>query len=265
MKNKFLYVLMIIAIILGAVVFAVKGFNYDVVFSKHQRIEIVLDEDYKMSDMKDIVKKNIKSDSKIYKSTLFGTSVIIETKDVSDEELTNLISKINEKYGMDLELKDAKLPIILKEMNISDVSSMSDDDVNTKISEIKEKYGLEYTKEELSSTTSNIKISDIDKINLYDVIRPYLFPVILSIVLVLVYFGIRYFKLEKKAIIKEPVNLLFKILILQLFLISVVVLTRIPFNNYVIDCMVVILILQIFVETYRNEKRVALKKKAEDQ
>ncbi len=264
MKNKFLYILMIIAIILGAVVFAIKGFNYSVEFAKHQRIEIVLDEDYKMSDIKNIVKKNIKSDTKVYKSTLFGTSAIIDAKDVSDEELKNLISKINEKYGMDLELKDAKLPIILKEMNISDISSMSDDDVNTKISEIKEKYGLEYTKEELSSTSSDIKLSDVDKIDLYDVVRPYIFPVILSIVLVLVYFGIRYFKLEKKAIIKEPAKLLFKILILQLFIMSVVVLTRIPFNNYVIDCMVIILMLQIFVETYRNEKRVSLRKKAEE-
>ncbi len=256
MKNKILYILMLVAIILGAIVIVVKGFNYSIDFSKHQRIEIVLDNGFNISEMRKIVKESIKSKSIVRKSTLFGTSVVIDAKDISDEEISNLLGKINEKYGKDFELKDIKLPLIMDEMNISDVSSMSDDEINAKIEEIKDRYGLEYTSDELNSANEDVKISDIDKINLFDFIKPYIFSIILSLILILIYFGIRYHKLRKKAFIKEPLGLLIRIIVLQLFLVSIIGLCRIPMNNYVVDVMIIILMLQILVDTIKNEKRI---------
>ena len=42
MKKKSLYIIMIIAVILGAMIVKVKGFNYSTLYSKHKRIEIII-------------------------------------------------------------------------------------------------------------------------------------------------------------------------------------------------------------------------------
>lgn len=42
MKNKVLYVVMIIVILLGCVMMAMKGFNSGILYSKHKRIEVVI-------------------------------------------------------------------------------------------------------------------------------------------------------------------------------------------------------------------------------
>ena len=53
MKNKSLYIIMIIAIILGAIIVKTKGFNYSTLYSEHKRIEIIIGKEY---DLKDIEK-----------------------------------------------------------------------------------------------------------------------------------------------------------------------------------------------------------------
>lgn len=260
MKSKILYILMIIAVIFGIVVISIKDFNYSTEFSDHKRIEISLDKTFEINDMKKIAKDSIKSDSIIKKSTLFGTTVIIETKKVSDDEISKLLTKVNEKYGTDYELKDLKLNDIKDEMGLTDFSSLKDEEKQSKINEIKEKYGLEYTEEEITNNKSNIKISDVKKEVLIDVIKPYIVSVIISLGLILVYFGIRFNKLGKKAWIKEPLKLLFKIILVQLFAISIIAICRIPVNEYIVDFVIALFIAQVFVETIKKEKRLENKK-----
>ena len=254
---------MLIAIVIGGIVIAVKGFNFSVEYANHKRIEIALDTDFKDKDIKKIVKDTVDSKAVVKKSTLFGTSVIIETKEISDDELSNLLDKIDEKYNKDYKLKDIKLPSIVKEMKIEKVSSKSEEEVNELISQIKEKYGFEYTSEELSATSSKLKISDVDAVKLTDLIRPYAFSILISVAIILVYYAIRYNKLEKKAWIKEPVRLLIRLVLVQAFLAALVGLCRFAVNAYIIDVMVFIMILQIFTETIKNEKKLA-KQKAEN-
>ena len=54
MKNKSLYIIMIIAIILGAIIVKTKGFNYSTLYSEHKRVEIIVGKEY---ELKDIEKK----------------------------------------------------------------------------------------------------------------------------------------------------------------------------------------------------------------
>ena len=61
MKKKIiLYGLMILAIVLGVVVITLKGFNYDITCSNHKRLEITLDKEHNISDVKSIVKETMK-------------------------------------------------------------------------------------------------------------------------------------------------------------------------------------------------------------
>ncbi|MBR3153169.1 MAG: hypothetical protein IKF52_06205 [Clostridia bacterium] len=256
MKNKLLYIIMIIAIILGIIVIAVKGFNLSVDFAKHQRILINIDEEFDIKDMNKIAKEVFKSNYKVRKSNLFGTAAIIDVKDVSDEDITTLLDKVNEKYETEYSLKQIKLPQIKEELKLDDISSLTDDELKEKINSIKEKYGLEYTADELKDSSSKVKIINVERIKLYDYIKPYIIPVLISFGLIIVYFGIRYFKLGKNAWLKEPIRLLFNVVIMQLFLVSIIAITRIPINEYVAIIMVAILILQVLTETMKNEKRL---------
>ncbi|MBR3133150.1 MAG: hypothetical protein IKG42_03655 [Clostridia bacterium] len=264
MKNKLLYIIMLIAIVLGVIVICIKGFNLSVDFSKHQRILVNIDTEFDIKDMKKIAKESFKSDYKVRKSNLFGTAVIFDVKDVSDEEIRNLLDKINEKYGTEYNIKQVKLPQIIEEMNLSDISSMTDDEINEKITTIIEEYDLEYTADELKETSSKVRLINVEKIKLYDYLKPYILPSIISFVLVLVYFGIRYCKLEKNAWFKEPFKLLIKTVLIQLFLISAIAITRIPVNEYLAVALISILMLQIIVETVKNENRAIAKKGKKD-
>ena len=54
-KNNFIYIIMIIAIIAGAVVVALKGFEYSIENIDHQRLEVILDVPYNEDEMDDLI------------------------------------------------------------------------------------------------------------------------------------------------------------------------------------------------------------------
>lgn len=254
MKNKFLYVLMIIVIILGAVMVKVKGFNYETLYSDHKRIEIVLGNDFDVKDVSEIAKETIKEKSVVRKTTLFGTSISIDAKNITDDEVNALFTKLNEKYSKDYDMKKLKKDSILVEQNATSVSSMSDEEITTLISQIKEKYGLEYTKEELQDTVSLVRMTDVSKIEFYDMLKGFILPLVISLAIILVYYAIRFNKLYKKAWILEPVRLAFEMILNQAFLIAVIAITRIPVSQYIICVLLFVWVLQIISETIKNEK-----------
>lgn len=254
MKNKFLYVLMIIVIILGAVMVKVKGFNYETLYSDHKRIEIVLGNDFDVKDVSEIAKETIKDKSVVRKTTLFGTSISIDAKNITDDEVNALFTKLNEKYSKDYDMKKLKKDSILVEQNATSVSSMSDEEITTLISQIKEKYGLEYTKEELQDTVSLVRMTDVSKIEFYDMLKGFILPLVISLAIILVYYAIRFNKLYKKAWILEPVRLAFEMILNQAFLIAVIAITRIPVSQYIICVLLFVWVLQIISETIKNEK-----------
>lgn len=254
MKNKFLYVLMLIVIILGAVMVKVKGFNYETLYSDHKRIEIVLGNDFDVKDVSEIAKETIKEKSVVRKTTLFGTSISIDAKNITDDEVNALFTKLNEKYSKDYDMKKLKKDSILVEQNATSVSSMSDEEIATLISQIKEKYGLEYTKEELQDTVSLVRMTDVSKIEFYDMLKGFILPLVISLAIILVYYAIRFNKLYKKAWILEPIRLAFEMILNQVFLIAVIAITRIPVSQYIICVLLFVWVLQIISETIKNEK-----------
>ena len=94
MKNKIIYIVMIIAIILGAVIIRFKDFNYGVLYSNHKRLEIVIGKEFDLNEAKQIVKDNIKSDVKVRKATLFKTILAIDAKEFKEEEVKKLFEKL---------------------------------------------------------------------------------------------------------------------------------------------------------------------------
>ena len=256
MKNKIIYIIMIIAIILGAVIVKFKNFNYGILYSNHKRLEIIIGRDFDLNEAKKIVKENIKSDVKVRKATLFGNTLAIDAKEFNDEEIKVLFEKLNEKYSKDYKFNDLKKGEILKELDITSIEDLSDEEINEYISQIKEKYGIEYTVEEFKKETTNVSIFDVYQTNFWDIIKDYLPSLGISLIIIMIFYGIRYFKLYKKAWIIEPLKLAFELILNQLFLISIIAIARIPISIYIPCALLMVWLLQLLSSTFNNEAKL---------
>lgn len=256
MKNKVLYIVMIIVILLGAIMMGLKGFNYGILYSKHKRIEVVIGGEYNLEDVAKIAKDTIKEKSIVRKTTLFGTSVAIDAKDIKEDEIFNLFDKLNEKYGKDYDVKDLKRNQIMTELNVTDIASKTDDEINELIVQIKEKYNLDYTKEELQDSVVLVRLSDVNEISIFDTLKYMIIPSLIALGIVVVYFGVRFRKLYKRAWLLEPIKFVLKMVLIEAFVLSVVVIARIPVTHYLASILIFVWILVLLVSTVQNEKRL---------
>ena len=256
MKNKIIYIIMIIAIIFGAVIVKFKDFNYGILYSNHKRLEIIIGREFELNDAKKIVKENLNSDVKVRKATLFGTTLSIDSKEFNDEEIKVLFEKLNEKYSKNYKYSDLKKEQIFKELNITSIENLTDDEINGYISQIKEKYGIEYTLEDFKEDTTNVRISDVYQTSFWDIIKGYLPSLGLSLIIIMIFYGIRYLKLYKKAWIIEPLKLAFELILNQLFLVSIIAIARIPISIYIPCALLLIWLLQLLSTTFNNEAKL---------
>ena len=110
-KSKQLKIILIILVILaGIVMIAVKGFNFDLKYQDTQRVELYLQTEFNNADIKQITNEVFGNQKvKIQKVEVFEDSVSITTTSISDEQKNNLITKINEKYGTELTAEDIQV------------------------------------------------------------------------------------------------------------------------------------------------------------
>lgn len=102
-KSKILIIIMIIVIVAGIIVIGTKGFNFDLKYEKSQKIELYLEKEFEVNDIKDITNEVMPGKQVIIqKVEVFEDTISIIAKEITDEEKSNLITKINEKYGTEL-------------------------------------------------------------------------------------------------------------------------------------------------------------------
>ena len=110
-KSKQLKIILIVLVIIaGIVMIAVKGFNFDLKYQNTQRVELYLQTEFNISDIKEITDDVFGAQKvMIQKVEVFEDSVSITTTSISDEQKSNLITKINEKYGTELTEEDTQI------------------------------------------------------------------------------------------------------------------------------------------------------------
>lgn len=102
-KAKILSIILVVIIIAGIIVIATKGFNFDLEYEKTQKVELYLEQNFEISDIKEITNEVMPGKQVIIqKVEVFEDSVSITAKEITDEEKTNLIAKVNEKYNTEL-------------------------------------------------------------------------------------------------------------------------------------------------------------------
>lgn len=93
---------MIVFILIGIVVTCVLGLNFDLSYSAHKQIDIQIGKEFDNQEIKAIVKEVVGNRKvTIQKVELYEDMVSIGMKDISEEELQTITTKINEKYGIE--------------------------------------------------------------------------------------------------------------------------------------------------------------------
>lgn len=139
---------------------------------------------------------------------------------------------------------------IYNEMALITIKEQNTKNINEKIeslnSKINEKYGLE-------NKTEDIVINNETKINMYSVIKPYILPMLISLIVILVYSSIIYRKL---GILKNIIIYVLTVIGSQLLYASILVITRLPFNMFIIPIGLIIYAITIVVVTIIKQKQL---------
>ena len=209
-KSKQLKIILIaLVIIAGIVMIAVKGFNFDLKYQDTQRVELYLKTEFNISDIRQITDEVFGNQKvMIQKVEVFEDSVSITTTSISEEQKSNLITKINEKYGTEL-------------------------------------------------TAEDTTVEDIGHTRGRDIIKPYILPFAIAVIVVLIYLGIRYHKLSIAKVIAKSIGIM---ALAQILLFSVMAITRIPIGRLTIPMVILVYLLTLFGITNKFEKDLSKKK-----
>lgn len=106
-SNKIILLGLCLLIIAGIVVVRLTGFNVSLIYQKHESISLYIAKPIDLNEIKAICKEVFKDkDFVIREVEIFGDSVNINVKSITDEEKNNLINKINEKYQTEILSED---------------------------------------------------------------------------------------------------------------------------------------------------------------
>ena len=212
-SKKIILLGLILLIIAGMVVVALKGFNVSLILEQHEAINVMIGKEINIKDVKQICNEVFK-DKKVVLRTIdfFNDSVNINVESVTDEEKNELVSKLNEKYGTELTIDDLKVISI-----------------------------------------SNVRIRDF--------VRPYIKPVIISVVLIIAYLIIRFRKMKTIQLLGKLFGI---ILLTEAAIASVIAIARIPISPLIINLMTVVAVVELLIYINKQENRTELTEKAKE-
>ncbi|MCI9178185.1 MAG: hypothetical protein HFJ28_06550 [Clostridia bacterium] len=127
------------------------------------------------------------------------------------------------------------------------ITQKAAENVDEKVKELNEKINAKY---ELENKAEDIVIVNQPKIKLSSVLLPYIAPLIVSSIIVLVYVAIRF---RKMGIFKILVNYIFCIVASEAVFLSILAIARIPINRAVMPIGLIIYIVTITIVTAVKE------------
>ena len=102
-KSKIIIAIIAVIIIAGIAITATIGLNFDLRYQESKSIQLYLEKDFNISDIKQITDEVMPGEKVIIqKVEVFEDTVNIIAKDITDEQKQSLIDKVNEKYGTEL-------------------------------------------------------------------------------------------------------------------------------------------------------------------
>lgn len=211
-NKKTLYIFITAIIIIGIISIFVLKLNFSLMYSEHSQIEAYLGKGYDLKDIKQIAEETFgKQEIRYQEIEGFHDAVAISVKQVSDEQIKTLETKLKEKY-------------------------------------------------EIESEAQILQTSTIPHLRGRDIIKPYIIPMIIATIVIIIYVGIRYISL---GVLKTVSNLVLKLIISEALLLSIIGIARLPIGVYTIG-IVVLLYIAVIVYTvakYENMLEKAVNNK----
>lgn len=100
---KILTALIVIILVVGAIVLFTKGLAFDLNYSESKKVEINLGKQFEEKDIKAITNEIFKDQPILIQAIeVYKDAVSITTTEITDEQKTELVTKLNEKYGTEI-------------------------------------------------------------------------------------------------------------------------------------------------------------------
>ena len=212
-KTKILLLIIILVIILGAIIIVTKGFNFDMQYQESKKVELYIQKEFSVEDIKQITNEVFSNQEVIIqKVEIFEDMASIQTKEITEDQKEQLITKVNEKYGTGIKSEDTQT------------------------------ISLPHTKGR-------------------DIIRPYIMPLVIATVIILIYLVIPY---RKIGIVKVLVQAILTIGLGQVLLFSIIAITGLPIGRYTTPLILVIYAISLLILVSSLEKQKSLEKKEEE-
>ncbi len=204
--KKILLLGLILIIVAGIVVVALKGVNVSLLFEQHESVNLVIGKEVNIKDINDMCKEVFKDKKVIVRKVeLFDDAVNINVESMTDEEKQSVVEKVNEKYGT-----------------------------------------------EFSAETISVKSNP--KVRIRDIVRPYIVPLVISIIAIVAYMVIRFRKMSSLKLLGKIAAI---IILTEATVISIVTIVRIPVTPTLINVMFALAVLELVLYidyTERNYK-----------
>ena len=101
---------LILLIIAGAVVVTLKGFKVNLQYQQHVSMDILVGKEIDLNEAKQICKEVFGDKKTIVRYVeTFGDSINVSVESITDYEKTNLVNKLNEKYGTELSVNSIEV------------------------------------------------------------------------------------------------------------------------------------------------------------
>lgn len=125
------------------------------------------------------------------------------------------------------------------------------EDVDKKVEEFNNKINEKY---ELKNKKEDIKVTYQPKIKLFEILKPYLIPLAISMLIILTYVIIRF---RKIGVFKTLILYILTVLACEAIYLSVLAICRIPINRLVTPIGLAIYVIDITVITAMQEKKLS--------
>lgn len=166
-------------------------------------------------------------------------------KQVNKEEINDIVKEVfSEKKVIvqQIELFEDMVSITIPEKSDEELKTQIEQ-LNTKINE---KYGTE-------NKAEDIKVIHNSKIKLSSIIKPYIVPIAISVLVILVYVIVRYRKL---GILKTIVSYILTVGAVEAVFLSIIAITRFPINRLVIPIGLLLYVTTITILGFLNENKL---------
>lgn len=102
-SKKIIIAIIAILMIIATIVVLTIGFNVELKFQDSKKIELYLEKEFEVSDIKQITDEVLQGQKVIIqKVEVYEDMVSITAKEITDEQKNEIINKVNEKYGTSL-------------------------------------------------------------------------------------------------------------------------------------------------------------------